>query len=75
MMKILMHINYHIMKEKRELVYLLWDSKSYCKLGKGPRFIYFKILWCTQQKKAIVALREMRQWKQEIVEDYYDIFL
>jgi hypothetical protein len=26
-------------------------------------------------KKAIVALRKVKQWKHEIVEDYYDIFL
>jgi hypothetical protein len=27
------------------------------------------------EKQAVVALKEMKQWKHEIVEDYYDKFL
>jgi hypothetical protein len=30
---------------------------------------------CTTKDKAIVALKEMKQWKHETIEDYYDNFL
>jgi hypothetical protein len=63
------------MKEKCELVYSLWNNESYYNLGKGPISIVSRVNDVCNKKQAIVALREVKQWKYATIEDYYDILL
>ncbi len=80
MLRILMHINYIIFLQHYEEK--MWVDlpifRQQILLQHGKKFImrsFQDLTMCTTKDKAIVALKEMKQWKHETIEDYYDNFL
>jgi hypothetical protein len=81
MMKILMHINYSNSRlphyERKNVSWFIRyeTTNPITTWGKVQDPFVSRFNDVCSKKQAIVTFREVKQWKHETIEDYYDIFL
>ncbi len=80
MAKILMHINYNIFlqhyEEKNANQFTCYETPNLVATwGEVQHAFISRFSDVCNEKQAIITLRGVKQWKHEMVEDYYDRFL